>query len=104
VTENQFQVIDIDGGKMLACPEFFDISVVAEFHQVLVNLLVEKPDAITFDVANVEIIDTSILQSACAFMHDAEKEGIVVEWKNASESVCQSAQTLGLDRFLKLAC
>ena len=104
MTENQLQLTDIDGGKLLACPEYFDISVVTEFHQTLVNLLAEKPDNITFDVEKVEIIDTSILQSACAFMHDAEKEGIGVEWKNASESVCQSAQSLGLDRFLKLEC
>ncbi|NOY66112.1 MAG: STAS domain-containing protein [Gammaproteobacteria bacterium] len=102
MSDDQIQVTDTDGGKMVICPEYFDISVASEFQQTLINLLNEKPEKITFDVASVEILDTSIGQISCAFMRDAEKEGIDAEWKNASESVCQSVQLLGLEDFMKL--
>ncbi len=104
MSDDQIQITDIDGEKLILCPEYFDISVASELQQKLINLLNEKPEKITFDVTNVEILDTSIGQISCAFMRDAEKEGITAEWKNASESVCQSVQLLGLEDFMKLKC
>ena len=46
VPGDQIQVTDIDGGKLLSCPEYFDISVAAELQRILLSLLSEKPESI----------------------------------------------------------
>ena len=102
MSADQIQVTETEGGKLLSCPEYFDISVAAEFQKTLLALLEEKPGSVIFDVSNVEIFDTSIGQISCAFMQNAEKDGIQVEWKNPSEAVCQSAKLLGLSEIMRL--
>jgi len=102
LSADQIQVTETESGKLLLCPEYFDISVAAEFQKTLLTLLQEKPKNVIFDAENVEILDASIGQISCAFMRSAERDGIQVEWKNASEATCQSAKLLGLTGIMQL--
>jgi len=97
-----FQVSDFGDAKIVVCPDYFDIAVANEFHGLLCQLVTEKPAKVIFDVDKLETVDTSILQTLCAFMQDANQQQIDVEWKNSNEALTKSANLLGIDNFLRL--
>jgi len=104
MAEDNIQISDSAEGKTLTCPVYFDISVVAELHQSLSELLKEKPAAVILNAEFVEAIDTSVVQTLYAFKQAAQQQGIDVNWVNESEMVCQSATNLGMHDLLGLQC
>ena len=97
-----FQLSNTEEGTLVCCPDYFDITVANEFHGILCQLITDKPEKVIFDVDKLESIDTSILQTLCAFFQDASRQKINVGWKNMSEVLSRSAELLGLKAVLEL--
>ena len=104
MAEEIFEIQESGDGKSMVCPDFFDISVAQQLHQVLQEIMKDQPESLSFDISQVEMIDTSILQTLCAFKRDASNAGIKIHWKNANDVVCKSAGLLGMDGYLELEC
>lgn len=100
--ENPIKINDSANGKCIICPDYFDISLAAQLHQMLCEVMQEKPARIELDGQNIEIIDTSILQTLCAFFRDASSAGISVSWINVNDVLCRAALVLGLTAPLHL--
>ena len=81
-----------------------DISLVADLHDSLQQLIEDKPARVILDSQDIETVDTAILQTLCAFILDADQADIEVGWSNVTDVVCQSAHLLGLAPALNLKC
>ncbi|MFD2229916.1 STAS domain-containing protein [Alkalimarinus sediminis] len=64
--------------------------------------LFQKSAAATIDGSAVMRVDTAVLQLFASFFAAMEQTGVTVSWKDPSEVLCQSANTLGLKELLKL--
>lgn len=102
--ENQIQISDSENGPRIIFPDYFDISIAAELHRILCNVLDDKPARIELDAEKIEIIDTSILQTLSAFIRDASIAGINVCWTQVNDVLCRAALILGLTASLRLEC
>lgn len=102
--ENQIQISDSEKGPCIIFPDYFDISIAAELHRMLSIVLDQKPARIELNGENVEIIDTSILQTLSAFIRDAGIAGIDVCWIHVNDVLCRAALILGLTSSLHLEC
>ena len=58
--------------------------------------------AITINGSAVMRVDTAVLQLFGSFFSAMEQAGVSVSWKDPSELLCRSAETLGLKALLKL--
>ena len=104
MSSDNIQIIDTEQAKVLKCPDYFDISLVADLHDSLRQLIEDKPARVILDSQDIEIVDTAILQTLCAFIQDAGQADIDVSWSNVTDVVCQSAHLLGLAPALNLEC
>jgi len=102
--ESLIKISTSEKGINIVCPVYFDISVAAELHASLCNLIDEKPASVMLDAKDIEIIDVSILQTLYAFMRDASQLDIKVSWINVSDVLCHSAGLLGMKSSLQLNC
>lgn len=87
---------------VIPCEGSIDIAVAHELYQTL-RQAVDSSNPLVIDVANVEHIDTAVLQLLCAFMQDARARGIVVQWHKPPPAVTQAAHLLDLEGLLALS-
>ena len=68
------------------------------------NLLtaMQARQPVIFDMAQVERIDTAVLQMLCAFVRDAQAIGLPVHWRQASPSLRNAARLLDVEACLSL--
>ena len=104
MSSDSIQIIDTEQAKIMKCPDYFDISLAADLHDSLQKLIEDKPARVILDSQDIEIVDTAILQTLCAFIVDAGQADIDVCWDNVTDVVCQSAHLLGLAPALNLKC
>lgn len=102
--EGPLQVTDSNNGKSIACPDYFDISVVSEVREVFQGLIKEKPATLTLNMEKIELIDTAAMQLLIAFINDAKSAGIEIKYQGENEAVCKAANTLGLLKHLEIEC
>jgi ABC-type transporter Mla MlaB component len=76
------------------------ISGIRNFKSLLEKILSRKQ--LTIDASKLEKIDTSALQLLAAFMLEADKRSIKVNWQSPSARFINSARLLGLVELLKL--
>ena len=62
----------------------------------------QKSAAVTIDGSAVMRIDTAVLQLFGSFFTAMNQTGVAVCWKDPSDVLCQSANTLGLKELLRL--
>lgn len=62
----------------------------------------QKSATVIIDGSAVMRIDTAVLQLFGSFFTSMEQAGVAVSWKEPSEVLCHSADTLGLKSLLKL--
>lgn len=104
MSSENIQISDTEQGKVLKCPDYFDISQAAILHDKLQQLIVDKPARVILDSADVETVDAVILQTLYVFIRDAGLAGIDVSWQHENKVVCQAAQLLGMVPALQLQC
>jgi anti-anti-sigma factor len=84
---------------VIPCEGSLDIAMAHELYQTL-QQAVETSTPLVIDVANVEHIDTAVLQLLCAFMQETQARGIAVQWHKPSPAVTEAAHLLGLENLL----
>lgn len=62
----------------------------------------QKSATVTIDGSAVMRVDTAVLQLLGSFFSAMEQAGVAVSWRDPSDVLCQSANTLGLKELLKL--
>ena len=62
--------------------------------------LLSGKSAVTIDGAQLERIDTAVLQLLAAFVRDAHDRGIPVKWKGPSDAARRSMELLGMTEAL----
>jgi len=86
----------------IQCGETMDIAAVTEFRTQLMEAL-ETRQALTLDASKVERADTAALQLLSTFIQDADSQQQVVQWKDPTQALRQSAALLGLSELLHFA-
>jgi anti-anti-sigma regulatory factor len=86
---------------VIHCDTCLDISGVREFHGKLRHAL-EAQQPVVLNAAQVERIDTAVLQTLCAFFQDARAHGMVVQWQQPSLAVLHAARLLNVSACLAL--
>jgi ABC-type transporter Mla MlaB component len=78
-----------------------DISSAVELHGILSSAL-EAGLPVSIDSAEVQRVDTAVLQLLIAFSREAKERGLALSWKEVGASLRDSANFLDLSRFLEL--
>lgn len=78
-----------------------DITAAQELYSRLLGAL-EDRQSVVFNMAQVERIDTAIMQMLCAFVRDAQTIGVAVQWQQASPALWQAAELLNVAAHLAL--
>lgn len=86
---------------VIHCDACLDISGVWDLHGRLSKAL-EAQQPVVLDAAQVERIDTAVLQTLCAFFQDAQASGVVVQWQQPSLAVQTAARLLNVSACLAL--
>ena len=85
----------------ICCSPELDISGARDFYDTLLAALgAQSP--VVFDAAQVERVDTAVLQMLCAFVRDAQAQGIAVQWRQPSPAVENAARLLNIRECLAL--
>ena len=92
---------DAQHPTVIRCDACLDISGVWDLHGRLRNML-ETQQSVVLDAAQVERIDTAVLQTLCAFFQDAQASGMVVQWQQPSLAVQTAARLLNVSACLAL--
>lgn len=93
VDESEMQCID--------CGEVMDIAGAVELRAHLLDTL-EAQQMVTLDASQVERADTAALQVLAAFIKDAISQQQVVQWRNPTVALCDSAALIGMTELLQL--
>ena len=86
---------------VIHCDACLDISGVRELYGTLRNALAAR-QPVVIEAAEVERIDTAVLQTLCAFVQDAQASGLVVQWQQPSLAVQNAARLLNVSACLAL--
>ncbi|MDP2560145.1 lipid asymmetry maintenance protein MlaB [Psychrobium sp. 1_MG-2023] len=90
----------------LSLPQSIDISYVTEFHPQLISFLSEftesKNDILVINASELERIDTAGIQLLIAFVIEATKMNVTIQWQSISTELENTANELGLAQALKL--
>ena len=87
--------------NIITCSGALDISRAEKFHQE-VNAALGKGGMIVLDAAEIERIDTTILQLLLALFRDAAARKVQVKWRTPSDALIRAASLLGLSQPLGL--
>ncbi len=78
-----------------------DIAGAQALHaRLLATLSAGRP--VVFDMAQVERVDTAIIQMLCAFVRDAQTMGMPVHWQHISPALQSAARLLNVEACLRL--
>ncbi len=88
-------------GNNITCSGVMDISRAAKFHQE-VKAALGKGGVIVLDAAEIERIDTTILQLLLGLCRDAAARKVQVKWLAPSDALIRAAALLGLSKPLGL--
>lgn len=80
---------------VIDCGDSLNIAGVGDLYAKLLTALADG-QAIKPDVSKIERIDAAALQMLYAFSKEAEEHGNSIDWDDASNAFCRSAQLLGL--------
>jgi ABC-type transporter Mla MlaB component len=86
---------------ILTCEACLDISVAQAWYRKLQDCL-ERHQAVQFHGAQVERVDTAMLQLLSAFIQEARGRGMAVDWQQPSPALRQAARLLDLMHSLAL--
>ena len=103
MVSESFQITDTDQARLLKCMNYMDISQAARLHDCLQQLIGEKPAHVMINGAEIDAVDTAILQTLYAFIRDARLAGIDVSWQQHNDVVRQAAELLGMTTALGLS-
>jgi ABC-type transporter Mla MlaB component len=92
---------DAAANPVLALASSCTVKDAADFKIVLLSHL-DTPACVSLDAANVERIDTAVLQLLCAFVRDRQARGLKVQWQGASTALQEAADLLDLRTHLDL--
>ena len=92
---------DVNSLLTVALEGTLSIATAGEFYRRLQPLL-EQSESIQMDASDVISVDTATLQLLVAFVQDARARGLGVQWARPSQSFCQTAALLDLERYLGL--
>ena len=101
---NATEIVDSEHGKVVICPEYFDISTVSDVKNVFLSLLDEKPNLIVLNTEKMATIDTAAMQFLTSFVTDARKLGIEINYQDVEGSLGCAASSLGLSKHLGVDC
>ena len=86
---------------LIYCTPELDISGAQDLYQTLQAALRAQCPVI-LDATRVERIDTAVLQMLCAFVRDAQANGMVVQWRQPSPALQNAARLLNVRACLAL--
>jgi anti-anti-sigma regulatory factor len=92
---------DNGGSDVFVCDPVLDIAHIGAFRERLEALLA-APRPLILDASGVERVDTAVLQLLTVFVRAAQRRGMALTWRQASEVFLRSAVLLGLDGELGL--
>lgn len=90
-----------NSGHVIKCPESLTIAAVADFKGELATAL-ETQSEIVLNGGNVDAADTAALQLLCALFLDAASHDIDIRWEDASQTLRNSAKTIGVSGIIGL--
>lgn len=80
------------------CGEQLTIAQCSDIYTQLLTAMAEG-QAVSIDISAIERVDTAGLQLLYGFQRDAEAQGLVTIWSEASNVFCDAVDTLGMDPF-----
>jgi ABC-type transporter Mla MlaB component len=93
--------VDVAVNPVLALASSCTVKDAADFKIALLSHL-DAPECVSLDAANVERIDTAVLQLLCAFVRDRATRGLKVRWRATSTALQEAADLLDLRTHLGL--
>lgn len=88
----------LDSITEINCGEQLTIAHSGEIYARLLAAMAEG-QAVNIDISAIERIDTAALQLLYSFQLDAEAQGLVTIWSEASNVFCDAVDILGMDPF-----
>ncbi|MGA2187976.1 MAG: STAS domain-containing protein [Steroidobacteraceae bacterium] len=93
---------EVPVGASICLEPSLEIKDVEAAHLMLATALTRAP-RLTVDVSRVAAIDTAGVQLLLAFQSDAEKRGVVTEYRGESAALAHALAVLGLRDRLRIA-
>lgn len=84
-------------------PAHLTISKVQSLQEILVKFTDDRnKDHLIIHAAEVERVDTAGIQLLYAFVQEARRRGITLEWDNPSQKLAAAAELLGMVSALEI--